>query len=380
MPTAATHPVSASTLPSTLHVAFDLGNREWKLAFTPGPGHPPRIRTMPARDLARLEREVVAALERFGLPPTTAVVSCYEAGRDGFWLHRALVARGVRNVVVDSASIEVSRRARQAKSDRLDVVALLALLLRAHAGERRVWRVVRVPEPLEEDRRQLHRELWTLTRERTRTINRIRGLLASHGLRLTTLRALPMQLPTLRLWDGSAVPTGVHARLGREWDRLTLVRAQMHALTADRARLVRGGDDPALRLVRRLLTLRGIGETSAWLYTMEFFAWRAFRNRREVGALAGLTPTARQSGTRTRELGVSKSGNRRIRALAIELAWGWLRYQPASALSRWYAHRFAAGGSRLRRIGIVALARKLLIALWRYLESGVVPEGAILKA
>ena len=219
-----------------------------------------------------------------------------------------------------------------------------------------------------------------LTRERTRSINRIKAFLAGQGVRLPTLRGLPAQLPELRLWDGSALPVGARARIGREWTRLTLVLTQRRALVAERRILLRTSSDPAVGMVRWLLALRGIGEVSAWLYTMEFFAWRAFRNRREVGALAGLTPTAEHSGSQARERGISKAGSRHVRALAIELAWSWLRRQPRSALGQWYSRRFSAGGSRMRRIGIVALARKLLIALWRYLETGVVPEGAVLKA
>lgn len=311
---------------STLLLAFDLGNREWKLAFTTGAGQAPGVRTMPARDLARLTGELGAARDRFGLPGTMPVVSCYEAGRDGFWLHRALAAAGIRNVVVDSASIEVIRRARQAKSDRLDVEALLALLLRYHGVERRVWRVVHVPGAADEDRRHLHRDLWTLSRERTRRINRIKGLLAGQGLRLESLRALPVQLPALRCWDGRALPVGVHTRLEREWERLLLVRTQVARLVAERRAAPRTSDDPALEVVRKLLRLRGLGEISAWLDGLECFAWRAFRNRRELGALAGLTPTARRSGGLSREAGISKAESRFIRALAIVLAWSWLRW------------------------------------------------------
>jgi hypothetical protein len=200
MSTAATH----STQPArTLHLALDLGNRLWKLAFATGIAHAPRLRTMPARDLAQLDAEVAAAKARFGLAPNAPVVSCYEAGRDGFWLHRALVARGVASHVVDSASITENRRARRAKSDRLDAAALVRLLLRHHAGERGVWSVVHVPSVEAEDRRQLHRELFTLTRERTRQVNRIKGLLALHGIVLAKPRGLPARPPELRDWSGA---------------------------------------------------------------------------------------------------------------------------------------------------------------------------------
>ena len=367
----------------TLHLALDLGNRTWKLAFATSIAHAPRLRTMPARDLGQLDAEIAAAKVRFGLPPNAPVVSCYEAGRDGFGLHRALSDRGVTSHVVDSASITENRRARRAKSDRLDATALVRLLLRHHAGERGVWSVVHVPSVEDEDRRHLHRELFTLTRQRTRQVNRIKGLLALHGIVLAKPRGLPVRIPALRDWSGAPLPPTLAARVAREWTRLRAIQHDVLALRAARRALLEAPDaarDPVRQKVRRLLALRGVGEVSAWLYTTEFFGWRAFRNRREVAGLAGLTPTTRASGDLEHEQGISKAGNALIRALAIELAWSWVRRQPASALTRWYRERFAGGGPRLRRIGIVAVARKLLIALWRYLETGVVPEGAVLKA
>jgi transposase len=186
----------------------------------------------------------------------------------------------------------------------------------------------------------------------------------------------------VRRWDGAPLPPAAAARLAREWARLTFVRRELRELLAERRVLLAQGDsgDPVVRIARRLIGLRGIGEVSAWVYAAEFFAWRGFRNRREVGALAGLCATRRQSGDRDQDAGISKAGNRHIRALAVELAWNWLRRQPRSALTLWYRERFATGGGRVRRIGIVAVARKLLIALWRYLETGVLPAGAELKA
>jgi len=310
-------------------------------------------------------------------------VSCYEAGRDGFWVHRALTALGITNVVVDSASIERTRRARQAKSDRLDTTALLSMLGRSSGGERGVWSVVHVPSLEDEDRRPLHRELFCITRERTRVVNRIKALLALHGVVLDMPRGLPRSLPVfpaLAAWDGTPLPPEAQARLTREWHRLTFLRGELRTLEMARQAMLRAGTDAVVPMVRRLLALRGIGEVGAWLYTTEFFAWRQFRNRRQVGAAAGRCSTWRESGGVRREQGMSKAGNRYLRALAIELAWSGLRRQPHSALSEWYRARFAAGGSRVRRIGIVALARKLLIARWRYLETGVLPEGAQCKA
>ena len=379
MPTLTTR--GAAAAPPTLLVALDLGNTQWKLACHVSSADPPRVRTVPARDLPTLAAELRAARARFGLTPDAPVVSCYEAGRDGFWLHRALTTLGVTNHVVDSASIEGNGRRRQAKSDRLDAVALLDKLDRYVHGGRRVWSVVHVPSADEEDRRHLHRELFTVTRERARVTNRIKGLLALHGVVLPIARGLPSELPaTLQAWDGAPLPPHAAARLAREWRRLTFLRREVRALIAERRRWLRDGEDAVVAMVRRLLALRGVGEVSAWLYTTEFFAWRRFRNRRQVGAAAGLTATPWRSGGTATEQGISKAGNRYLRALAIELAWSWLRRQPRSELSLWYRRRFAAGGGRLRRIGIVALARKLLIALWRYLETGTLPAGALLKA
>lgn len=382
MPTAATRPTGALPVP-TLHLALDLGNTTWKLAFATGVAHAPRLRSVPARDLAQLAREIAAAKARFGLPADAPVVSCYEAGRDGFWVHRALTALGVASHVVDSASIQENRRARRAKSDRLDASALVRLLVRHHAGERGVWSVVHVPSVDAEDRRHLHRELFMLTRQRTRQVNRIRGLLALHGVVLPRLRGLPATPPALRAWDGTALPPGLAARVAREWARLRALQREIRGLLTERIRLLEAPDapaDPTRRIVARLRALRGVGDVSAWLYATEFFGWRAFRNRRQVAALAGLAPTTRASGDLTREVGISKAGNALVRGLAIELAWSWVRRQPASALTRWYRRRFAGGGPRQRRVGIVAVARKLLVALWRYLETGVLPEGALLKA
>jgi transposase len=361
-------------------MAYELGQSKWILGFTTGLGQRPRERVIAARDLGVLGAEITAAKRRFGLPPTAPVVSCYEAGRDGFWLHRALTQAGHQNYVVDSSSIEVKRRARRTKSDRLDVRKLLQMLVRYQGGEPRVWSVVRVPTVADEDRRQVHRELTTVKRDRARVTNRIKGLLATQGVVGPVAGAFPTGLAAVRLWDGSPLPPTLRARLEREWEKVVLLTDQIRTLVALQRRQLRTATEPAVDQVRQLLHLRGLGPVSAWVMVMECFAWRRFRNRREVGALAGLVPAPYQSGGIRRDQGITKAGNRHVRHLAIELAWGWLRYQPDSALSRWYATRFGAGSSRLRRIGIVALARRLLIALWRYLETGVVPEGAVLKA
>jgi len=365
-----------------LYLAFELGAKEWKLGFTTDLAARPRVRGMPARDLPRLRREIADAKGWCGLPATAPVRSAYEAGRDGFWLHRGLTADGVQNVVVDSASIEVNRRQRRAKSDRLDVHKLLTMLLRYHAGERRVWSVVRVPTQEEEDRRHLHRELRTLKEERTAVTNRLTGLLANQGIHLAPgwRRGTLDELLSTRLWDGAALPPGLRARLQGEWEHAQFLSAQIQNLERERQRVLAEQRDPATDKLRRLLRLRGIGVNGAWVYIHEFFGWRQFGNRKEVGGAAGLTPTPYDSGGDHREQGISKAGNRYIRDVAVEVAWCWLRYQPHSRLTRWYQQRFAHGGAVARKIGIVAVARKLLIELWRFLEHGAIPDGAVLKA
>jgi transposase len=362
-----------------LYLAFELSQNLWKLGFTIGIAQRPRIRNIAARDLQALQHEIKAAKKRFELPADAPVLSCYEAGRDGFWIHRYLVENGIQNLVVDSASIEVSRRARRRKTDKLDVNKLLAMLIRYQSGEQKVWRVVHVPSMEAEDARQLHRELMTLKAERTRHSNRIKGLLTNQGVSVSVRPDFPDQMESIRLWNGSRLPEALCMRLRREFQRWKFVNQQIDQLTAHRKELLKTSTQPSVEQVRQLMRLKGIGVNSAWLFVMEFFSWRNFRNRREVGACAGLTNAPYQSGDTSRDQGIEKAGNRFIRAIAIEIAWGWLRFQPESKLSQWYQRRFGHGGKRQRKTGIVALARKLLIALWRYLETGNLPEGALLK-
>jgi transposase len=361
-------------------MAFELGQSEWKLGFTIGFGQKPRLRTTKARDLAALQDEIRTAKKRFGLPEDGPVLSCYEAGREGFWLHRYLEKNGIQNLIVDSSSIEVNRKAKRAKTDRLDARKLLKMLMRYHYhGEEKVWSIVNVPSIEAEDHRHLHRELNTLKAERTRHINRIKGFLTGQGVSISIRGDFLTHLDTIRLWDGSPLPSGLRSRLEREFERMSLVNEQIKILEAERRELIRNSTRPDVELVRQLMRMKGIGVGSAWLWVMEFFAWRQFRNRRQVGALSGLTPTPYQSGNDSREQGISKEGNRYVRSIAIQIAWGWLRYQPESKLTRWYEKRFGHGGKRLRKIGIVALARKLLIDCWYYLETGLVPEGVELN-
>ena len=356
-----------------LYMAFELGEKNWKLALSDGARSPSRY-TVTAGDTAALLECIAKAKARCELAQEASVHSCYEAGRDGFWLHRWLIEQGIDNIVVDSASIEVNRRARRAKTDRLDGDKLLAMLIRYHGGERRVWSVVRVPTPEQEDARRAHRELGRLGRERTAHINRIRALLVLQNLRVKYVGGRLWQ----RWWSGHAgqLLPGVRAEIERESARLSLVQGQIHTMEAEQRQAVAADTEPQ---VVRLAQLRAIGIGSSWVLVKELFGWRRFHNRREVAGCLGLTPSPYASGESETEQGISKAGNRRVRTLMVELAWSWLRYQPESELSKWFTRRFAGGGKRLRRIGIVALARRLAIALWRYLEDGVIPDGAKLK-
>ena len=336
---------------------------------------------MEARNLPRLQDEIERAKSHYEINSQARVVSCYEAGRDGFWLHRCLHNWGIENVIVDSSSIEVDRRKRRVKTDRIDAGKLSRMLIRYHGGERGLWRVVRVPSLSDEDARHLNRQLDSLKKERTIHCSRIRGLLMQQGLKVTTLckTKFRRQLDRLRLWDGRQLPTGLKARVLREYERLRLVEEQILALEKEKDRMLEKAESDNVRKIAQLQMLYGIGTVSSWTFVNEFFGWRQFKNRREVAALAGLTPTPYDSGDDTREQGISKTGSARIRKLAVEIAWSWLRFQPQSKLSRWYSKRFASGGKRMRRIGIVAVARRLLVDLWRYLEKGIVPEGARIR-
>jgi transposase len=341
-------------------------------------GQHPRRRSIDAGDLLALEQEIEVAKRRFQLAGDTPVKSCYEAGREGFWLHRYLVEGKVENLVVDSSSIQVDRRAKRAKTGRIDVGKLLNMLIRYYNGEQKVWSVVHVPSVEAEDKRHLHRQLSTYNVDRTRHICRIKGLLATQGLDLPIHIDFLDKLEAARMWDGSRLPAGLRARVEREYASLRYVEQHIQELKAERAGLIETSDDPSVEKVRQLMKLRAIGPNSAWLFVMEFFGWRQFRNRREVGGLAGLSPTPYQSGDEWREQGISKAGNCAVRAMAIEIAWCWLRYQPNSELALWFRNKFGHS-KRTCKIGIVALARKLLIALWRYLETGEIPAGACLK-
>ena len=357
-------------------MAFELGWTKWKLGFCTRMDERPWVVTIRARDIGGMKKAIERARTRFGVGATTPVASCYEAGRDGFWLDRLLKQMGVRNVVVDSSSIDVNRRARRAKTDRLDAEKLVRMLVRHLSGEPNVWHVVHVPTPQEEDARHLQREIRTLKKEQTRVVNRVRGLLASQGVAVKMgRRGLVGPLESVRIWDGSPLPAGLKLRIEQELSRHAVVHEQLLALEVERKRGIREGKGAVAAMARRLMELKSVGEATAQTLSREVF-YRDFSNRRQIGSYSGLTPSPYQSGERSHESGISRAGNRHVWGILVDLAWDWLRYQPRSALSRWYERRFGSGGPRMRKIGIVALARKLLIALWRYAETGVFPEGA----
>jgi transposase len=374
--TATTRPEFRSVSEPTLYVAFELSAKSWKLAMTSGFGVAPWLRTVPSGDLRGVARAISQATTRFGLPASAGVASCYEAGRDGFWIHRALRTLGIGNRVVDSASIEVNRRARRAKTDRLDALKLVMMLVRVCCGERQVWREVHVPTAADEAARHVSRERTALTQERTRLINQMRGWVATWGCALPARRSADWWT-RVRDWADTPLPREVQARIARAETRRAALEEQITALeAAHRAATAAADADSALG---RLVRVKSVATTSAAVLLEEGLVWRAFRNRREVGGLLGFTPTPHQSGARRQEQGIARAGNRRLQAMSVQLAWQWVRWQPASPITQWYRARFATGGPRLRRIGIVAVARRLLIALWRYATTGMVPAGAILK-
>jgi transposase len=377
--TTTTREAQLTTIEPVLYLAFELSEKKWKLGFTTGLGQKPREKNVDGNDCAAVMREVARAKKKFKLPEDCIVKSCYEAGRCGFWIHRYFVSKGVENIVVDSSAIEVNRRRKRAKTDRLDVEKLLILLVRRNAGERGALTAIRVPSEEEEDARQTHREIIKTRQDLTRVTNRIKGLLATQGLKVDLNRDVRNQLKQLRTWDGEELRPGLKERLVREWSKAAFLRNQLNGLEKRRLKMLRE-EGPELDQVRKLMEIRGIGYKSAWLYSREFYGWRKFENGKQIGSLAGLTPTPYQSGEMMRERGICKAGNRYVRAMAVEIALCWLKYQPESSLAKWYEKRFGNGGPVAHKIGIVALARKLLIALWRYLENDVVPDGAILKA
>jgi transposase len=367
----------------TVYVAFELSKAKWKLGVIV-PGLPKMSRyTIAGGDLAALTARLSSArvkAARCGKP--IRIVSCYEAGLDGHWLHRWLTAQGVNNHEIDPSSIEVSRRARRAKTDRLDLEKLMRAFLAHLRGEPRACSVVHVPMVEDEDRKRRSRERERLLKERTGHSNRIKGLLHGQGVR----DAMPLKpgfiagVESLRTGDGRPLPPQLRQEIVREHERLCLVNKQLAELEAESKAALRAAAPGSVEArILNLIDLKGIGAVGAQKLVNEAF-YRSFDNRRQVGSYFGLAGTPYDSGERRREQGISKAGNRRARELAIELAWLWTIHQPDSALTRWFRERVRDLKGRIRRIAIVALARKLMVALWRYLTTGMVPAGAVLRA
>lgn len=367
----------------TVHVAFELSRAKWRVGvMLPGSAKLSSY-VIEGGDVTELSRRLSEWRTKAGSSgQPVRVLSCYEAGRDGHWLHRWLAQQGVVNHEIDPSSIEVSRRARRAKTDRIDLAKLMRSFLAYLRGEPRVCSVVHVPSASEEDRKRRARERERLGKEGSAHSNRIQGLLFGQGIRDVRPRSRDFlaRLEQLRTGDGRELPARLKEEIRREHERLCLVEQQLRALDAESRAALQpaAGGEAADGQIRQLVALRGIGLISAQALVSEVF-YRSFANRRQVGGYLGLTGTPYDSGESRCEQGISKAGNPRARRLAVELGWLWLRHQPGSALSRWFWQRVGEAKGRVRRIALVALARRLMVALWRYLTTGLVPEGAVLR-
>ena len=366
-------------------LAIELSKKSWIVAVntplaekisrhTLKPGDGKELLDLCERIRTRVARETKKRVE---------IVSCYEAGYDGFWLHRLLETHGIRNYVIDPASLQVDRRARRAKTDRVDVERLLRSLMAYLRGEPKVWSVVRVPSVAEEDDRRLHRERGRLISERIQHVNRIKGLLAIHGIYdYQPLRRDRMQqLERLRTANGRRLPPRLKAEILRELKRLELIIGMIKTIEAERDAIASAKTETehtSAKKIQDLAKIKSIGPEFATTLIGEVL-YRSFDNRKQLASYVGLTPAHFQSGAMCRDQGISKAGNGKARTVMIELAWLWLRHQPDSPLSVWFRERVGKLKGRIRRITIVAVARKLLIALWRYLETGLVPKGTTLK-
>jgi transposase len=369
---------------AAVFVAMELSRSTWILAAQASPSGKTSSHRLEGGDadglLALLRR--LTAREQAAAGEDVQVVLGYEAGYDGFWLHRRLTAEGITCWVMDPGSLQVDRRARRAKTDRLDAAMLLRALTAWHRGDRAACRMVQVPSVEREDARRTHRERQRLIAERVQHVNRIKGLLATQGIHefVPLRRDRRQRLDELRTGDGRALPPRLRQEIEREFGRLELVLEQIGSVEAERDAAVAApaADDAVVAKVALLARLGGIGTELATVLVREAL-YRPFANRKEVAAYAGLTPSPFASGDRHRDQGISKAGNPLLRKSMVELAWLWLRYQPDTALARWFTERVGDVRGRIRKITAVALARKLLVALWRYVTTGLVPEGARLK-
>ena len=368
-----------------IFVSLELSRSTWLItSLLPGGSEKMSKHSVPAGDicalLARFSELRQKAFTRTG--KSFPIIVIQEAGLDGFWIHRVLQNEGIESHVVDPASIATSRRHRRAKTDRIDGETLLRTLLAYKRGEPRVCAMVKAPTPEEEDRRRLCRERKVLIAERVQHVNRIKGLLLCQGVSgyEALRRDRRQRLDELKTGDGRALPDHLKAQISRELARLELLLEQIKAMEAERDALFAAAKAtmPASGPVAMLLEIKGIGPEFAAILWMEAF-FRSFANRKQVAAYAGLAPTPWQSGSVDREQGVSKAGNPRLRTMLIQLAWLWLRHQPQSALALWFKERVSRNGGRFKKTTIMALARKLLVALWKYVTAGVIIEGAVMK-
>jgi transposase len=369
---------------AAIFVSLELSRSTWLItSLVPGGADKMSKHSVRSGDVAELMAHLAKLRDKAHVRAGASfpIIVIQEAGLDGFWIHRMLERAGIESHVVDAASILTSRRRRRAKTDRIDGEAMLRTLLAYKRGEPRVCTMVRAPSPEEEDRRRLCRERKTLVAERVAHVNRIKGLLFAQGIAdYEPLHGNRRQrLEALRTGDGRPLPPYLKAQIGRELDRLELLLEQLKAVEAERNAVLEPANDVAPAAVKALAGLRGIGpEFIAMLWSECLF--RSFHNRRQIAAYAGLAPTPWQSGSVRHEQGVSKSGNPRLRSTMIQLAWLWLRHQPTSELSLWFRERVKRNGGRGKKTAIVALARKLLVALWKFSSSGVIIEGALMKA
>ena len=366
-----------------IFVSLELSRSTWLItSLSPGAGEKMSKHSIRAGDVAgllvRLAQLKEKARGRTGRD--FPIIAIQEAGLDGFWIHRVLQSEGIESHVVDAASILTSRRRRRAKTDGIDGETLVRTLLAYKRGEPRVCAMVKAPTPEEEDRRRICRERKTLVGERVEHVNRIKGLLFAQGVSdyEPLKRNRRARLEELKTGDGRPLPAHLKAQISRELDRLELVLPQLKAVEAERDALLKPVSEGCPTPAAMLAQLKGMGpEFTAILWSEGLF--RSFSNRRQLAAYAGLAPTPWQSGSVAHEQGVSKAGNPRLRTTMIQLAWLWLRHQPTSALSVWFQERVQSNGGKMRKTTIVALARKLLVALWKYSTSGVVIEGAVMK-
>ena len=377
-------PTAIHTDLRAIFVSLELSRKTWLItSLSPGAGEKMSRHAVGAGDIAGLcgrfaqLREKARARTGHDYP----IITIQEAGVDGFWIHRMLQGEEIQSWVVDAASILTSRRRRRAKTDRIDGETLVRTLLAYKRGEPRVCSMVKAPTPEEEDRRRICRERKTLTAERVEHVNRIKGLLFAQGIGdyEPLRRNRRTRLEELKTGDGRPLPAHLKMQITRELDRLEIILAQLRAVEAERDALLEPMAEQVSTAATMIAQLKGIGPEFAGVLWSEGL-FRHFDNRRQLAAYAGLAPTPWQSGSVRHEQGVSKSGNPRLRTTMVQVAWLWLKHQPDSALSLWFNDRVQRNGGRLKRTAIVAMARKLLVALWRYATSGVVIEGAVLKA